>query len=114
MIDIIIKIHIFIFIFGVIIGGILIIFDGIIYDRYYVLSDFKQFIRCAFQWQFIPWEYIEIINKKGKTILTIILTILFFPYNILIILILIALKLICLTCRIFCFLFQNKEKIKCH
>ena len=107
-----------IFIYGIILflfgafSTLLISLDDSAYDSEQVLFDKTNFFLCVFMYQSFVWERCESLNLMGKIINEIIVTLIVFPLNIIVFLILCVLEFLFFIYACYMFIFGNEHKWK--
>lgn len=106
--EIMIIVYLFVFIFGVFAGGLAIALEENVYNMDEVLNNPFEAFLCVFQWQaFVLFTSRQYINLFGSTLLVIITTFLFFPFNILVFAIIVFLLFIKAICLGFLWVFKK-------
>ena len=105
----------------IIIYGVFLILSGLVativislgnngYDSEKVFWDGKNFFLCVFMYQSSIWQHCESLNVMGKVINEIIVTLIVFPLNIIVFLVLCILEFLFFIYACYMFIFGKEHK----
>lgn len=97
------------FLFGAF-STLLISLDDSAYDSEQVLFDKTNFFLCVFMYQSLVWQHCESLNVVGKVINEIIVTLIVFPLNIIVFLVLCILEFLFFIYACYMFIFGKEHK----
>lgn len=83
--------------------------DGV-YNTDYVLNDKFEFLKCVFQLQVVTYQSKEYVNDLGVIILELLTTLLCWPLNVSVLVILLTLMVIKIFVWLFLKIFAKKDK----